>query len=106
MSTDINVAFNNKKLTIDFLVPCGGRGGVENVLNDTALYLKSLGIRVRVIQLVYNDYSCLTAVLNTIPSILIERYPIFLTMCLCVNSISVNLALLILLLLRHFPCSP
>ena len=57
MSTDINVAFNNKKLTIDFLVPCGGRGGVENVLNDTALYLKSLGIRVRVIQLVYNDYS-------------------------------------------------
>ena len=57
MSTDINVAFNNKKLTIDFLVPCGGRGGVENVLNDTALYLKSLGIRVRVRQLVYNDYS-------------------------------------------------
>lgn len=106
MSTDINVAFNNKKLTIDFLVPCGGRGGVENVLNDTALYLKSLGIRVRVIQLVYNDYSW--------PDSSLEYYTInidraisdFLTMCLCVNSISVNLALLILLLLRHFPCSP
>lgn len=57
MSTDIITSFNNKELTIDFLVPCGGRGGVENVLNDTALYLKSLGIRVRIIQLVYNNYS-------------------------------------------------
>lgn len=45
----------NHPITIDFLVPCGGKGGVEIVLNDTAMYLKSLGIHIRIVQLVYND---------------------------------------------------
>ena len=61
MSTNINkqhpIPNIDRPVTIDFLVPCGGRSGVEIVLNDTAMYLKNIGIHVRIIQLVYNDYA-------------------------------------------------
>ncbi len=41
---------------IDILVSQGGRGGVENVVNRTALYLKDKGMKVRILQFADADY--------------------------------------------------
>ena len=44
------------QITIDFLVPYGGNGGVEHVLNELANYLLDNNVHVRVIQL--EKYTC------------------------------------------------
>lgn len=46
----------NRNITIDFLVPYGGNGGVESVLNELALFLMKHDIHVRVIQLEQYTY--------------------------------------------------
>lgn len=52
LSTDnTNDSSTKYTYTIDFLVPYGSHGGIESVLNDTALSLLQQNIRVRVIQL-------------------------------------------------------
>ena len=38
---------------VDILMPVGEKGGVENVVGKTALYLTQRGFQVRVIQLVW-----------------------------------------------------
>ena len=40
-------------MTIDIVIAVAERGGVENVINDTALYLKEDGWIVRIVQLVW-----------------------------------------------------
>ncbi len=47
---------HGKNITIDFLVPYGGNGGVESVLNELAIYLTEHDIHVRVIQLEQYTY--------------------------------------------------
>lgn len=50
LSTDnTNDSSTKYTYTIDFLVPYGSHGGIESVLNDTALSLLQQNIRVRVI---------------------------------------------------------
>lgn len=41
---------------IDFLVPMGGVGGVETVVNKTAVYLLELGYQIRVVQWTFDGY--------------------------------------------------
>lgn len=45
-----------REITIDFLVPYGGNGGVEHVLNELAIYLLDNNIHVRIIQLEHFTY--------------------------------------------------
>ena len=52
---------NEKRITVDIVVPLSGRGGVENVINRTARYLMEQGFLVRVVQMVYDGPAWLDA---------------------------------------------
>ncbi len=45
-----------EKGSIDFLVSLGGQGGVENVVNQTAIYLQNAGWKIRILQFADTNY--------------------------------------------------
>lgn len=47
-----------EKLRVDIIIPTAYKGGVENVVNMTALYLKQQGMDVRIIQIVGDNSWC------------------------------------------------
>lgn len=43
-------------MKVDIVIAVAERGGVENVICDTAIYLKNSGWKVRIIQLVWEGF--------------------------------------------------
>ena len=87
----------NRNITIDFLVPYGGNGGVESVLNELALFLMKHDIHVRVIQLEQYTYRWVDPQIDYYPMSTNRSYMIFPIIYLCVSSISQSLVLPIFL---------
>lgn len=67
LSTDnTNDSSTKYTYTIDFLVPYGSHGGIESVLNDTALSLLQQNIRVREYSLAKPATAGFILILNSI----------------------------------------